>query len=1037
MYTQSRLDRSLIVALCILLAAVCLPLTAQADIRIDKANLSLTQITGVNVTIVVYFKVCFVTGTKAVKVTTYHTTSSTTQGSIIRANRQYSTNGSCIDNGISMAFGKEVEKGTNYVHVVFEQPGGTTEKRVLPINVIGDANIGFNGVPTLSAFKAKIGDELTVSFKLKNSGITRSKSTSEVKILYTYIANDSNDPQKTKRFSASVAVPQIDAFTNLSNTQTLKFKVPVPDRRPNGDAYTSLFIAAYIDPDHTITEASKSDNYKTFAINLQLPDIALTSLSITPDPISGAYVNDKPDGRYTVDYCLKNSSQMAFSGTLECEVAFFDKRAYPNQTPFSVKFPVVNISNLANGLFCSNTSASLSPILAKVEERALGGSLGVKCVVVDPSKSDVKTSDDEQTQTATLSDWVDYQITNVTVSPTAAKPGQVVTVKTTIKHVGNTIHLSPTLSFGLLTSTTSGTVIKADVPYTQSFFQTTVITTQLTMPSGLGGGPANFLVAFSPNSVLGDNDNTNNDKSTSFTLYEDKDKDGAFTDVDCDDNDKTINPSAKEVCDGFDNNCNNQVDEGCACKQGDTRDCFTGNTGCVRAGAQNLYTCQSPCKTGTQTCTAGMWGNCTGEVKAQAETCNGKDDDCNGKTDDAITPKPCYSGPSNTKGVGNCKEGVSTCVNGTLVCQGEVTAKNEVCDGKDNDCDGATDEDFTDKDLPCFAGSGACQGKGTFVCSQDGKSTICNAKPLPPSAEVCNGKDDDCNGMIDDGLPAMKACYGGPAGTKGVGKCKEGIETCVAGVPTCNDVQPTLELCNNQDDDCDGSTDENVTKECFDGPGVAGLGLCQKGTQTCKAGSFGPCLNQVTAKAETCDGTDQDCDGAVDDGVSRACYTGPAGTSGVGDCKAGVELCVGGVFNSLCAGEVKPSQEVCDGKDNDCNGLVDDSAGCSEPGKEPGKEPAQELLSEVLSEPPPDFEVTTEQPKVLDASAPDASIRDLPAPDTSSVGPERLVPEPAPEVVVGAGCESVGGGVMPSLFLLLFLLLGWRTSRSSLPLRSK
>ena len=76
--------------------------------------------------------------------------------------------------------------------------------------------------------------------------------------------------------------------------------------------------------------------------------------------------------------------------------------------------------------------------------------------------------------------------------------------------------------------------------------------------------------------------------------------------------------------------------------------------------------------------------------------------------------------------------------------------------------------------------------------------------------------------------------------------------------------------------------------------------------------------------AETCNGLDDDCDGLIDNGLARACYSGPAGTVGVGMCRSGTEVCVAGAW-SVCTGEVPPRGELCDGLDNNCNGVADES----------------------------------------------------------------------------------------------------------------
>jgi len=154
------------------------------------------------------------------------------------------------------------------------------------------------------------------------------------------------------------------------------------------------------------------------------------------------------------------------------------------------------------------------------------------------------------------------------------------------------------------------------------------------------------------------------------------------------------------------------------------------------------------CRTGMQTCTNNAWGSCVGEVTPTTETCNGIDDNCNGAIDETFPMKgQSCDGPDSDL----CKNGIYTCsADGSkLVCDNEIiTNIPELCNGKDDDCDGIVDETFPNRGQSCTAGLGACMTSGVFVCSANLTTTVCNAQANNTAAktEICNGIDDDCDG---------------------------------------------------------------------------------------------------------------------------------------------------------------------------------------------------------------------------------------------------------------------------------------------------
>ena len=323
----------------------------------------------------------------------------------------------------------------------------------------------------------------------------------------------------------------------------------------------------------------------------------------------------------------------------------------------------------------------------------------------------------------------------------------------------------------------------------------------------------------------------------------DGDKDGFLAGPagqDCDDKNAGIHPNANETCNGKDDDCDGQLDEG------------LGKISCGSGGcAQEL-----------PACTNGKPTVCP-EIQVSEEVCDGVDNDCDGvvppdeqdKDDDGALP--CK---------GDCDDNDATVFPGA----------EELCDGADNDCDGQTD-DGLDVGSKCTEGTGACEAPGVRQCTGDGQ-VVCNAAALPAGAEVCNGVDDDCDGDTDEDFG-----LGGPC-TEAMGDCTlQGTMVCNAdGSETYCKTAPDAgaERCNGEDDDCDGEIDEGlpVGEAC-----TVGEGECaQSGVFACSDDGVAVCSAVPSPpKAELCNGVDDDCDGDIDDGY-------PIG----GPCKASTGGCV-------------------------------------------------------------------------------------------------------------------------------------------------
>jgi len=396
--------------------------------------------------------------------------------------------------------------------------------------------------------------------------------------------------------------------------------------------------------------------------------------------------------------------------------------------------------------------------------------------------------------------------------------------------------------------------------------------------------------------------------------------------------------------------------------QGNLTECFVEN---------EFGTCRAP-RTCDQAC---------GAKVPEAETCNAVDDDCDGQTDEEVPAENCTVQTE----YGLCPGKTACEAGGRTTCQGQAPSE-DVCDGLDNDCDGNTDPEgakgcvtyFRDEDGDGRGVTGdtkcLCAPSPPYRALSGGDCDDQDQSVFPGAQERCNGKDDNCNGKTDEtGAQGCRMYYrdedGDRYGVEEDGWCECGP----FGVYTatlkgdCNDLVPevnpgAIESCNGRDDDCDGLTDEDDAEGCtlyyqdLDGDqfGKSDVFACKcRKTPPFTATQGGDCNDNDKmirpSAVEICNGLDDNCDGLTDktaigyeDLMGCTRYWKDQDRDGYGNGMDSKCLC--GPMDDYQAPQQEPvdcddrdnqrypgATEVCNGKDDDCDGSVDEAGaqGCN------------------------------------------------------------------------------------------------------------
>ena len=474
------------------------------------------------------------------------------------------------------------------------------------------------------------------------------------------------------------------------------------------------------------------------------------------------------------------------------------------------------------------------------------------------------------------------------------------------------------------------------------------------------------------------------DEALSITFFEDADGDGygnpavattdcvvpdGYTDnaLDCDDTASLVSPGVEEVCNGIDDNCDGRADEGVGTLLYPDSD--EDGFGDTSAGINSCWDLTD------HVTTPGDCDDTDEAINPNAdEACDAIDNDCDGAIDEfAVTGLIAYW--MDVDGDGH---GAGLALSGCVVPEGFSDSNDdcddtnplrapsiiEACNGYDDDCDDAIDEGVLSTFYPDSDGDGWGSGEPFYACELEPGSATDNsdcddtrAEVYPGAGEVCDGLDNDCNGITDDDAIDGETYY---ADIDGDGFGDPAIDTVACDLPAgyvdnytdCGPSDDTVypgapETCDDQDNDCDGAVDDSPVDaptwfidEDDDGYGSSALTMTDCRPDEGFVASSDDCDDDDWAinpgADEVCNDIDDDCDGVVDlDAVDGGVFYYDADGDGYGSGESSFRCSPDDAWvdndddcNDDDADIYPSAEETCDGIDENCDGVTDDGAEC-------------------------------------------------------------------------------------------------------------